>query len=335
MAKGLIFLPIFAILALVALAPWVAAHSPLFPEENHSLATAKQIEDMEKSFAIYHELEAEEASYYKFEMKEGDRISLQLLTPDSPARTEFLPGLALLGPGILENDSLPAFVEVPSGYGKLVEQGDSTAEGELEPFTPGPIFDLARVDVLAPEDGLYYAVVFSGEVGGNYALAVGYVEGFTFEEIVLLPMNLILIYQWEGQELWEALLPYLSVFLLGGMAAIYGYTRVKRPSSLAQWAALISALAFFGSSASVLYQLAFSFMGVEPSFTVLLSISFMAIYLLLGILMARFAYRKAGRTAPVTRLILVAISLIGIALWGGIYIGPAFALLAALLPSKE
>ncbi|MDD1747882.1 MAG: hypothetical protein LUQ16_08980, partial [Methanomassiliicoccales archaeon] len=160
-------LPLLLAIALIATTP-ALAHSPSFPEDNHSLATAMTVSDPAKSRAIYHELETEEAAYFKFQVEAGDRIFLQILTPVSPAQG-FVPGLSLLLPGAGSNGTLPSFVDVPAGYHAMVVPGNASKEGELEPFTPGPIFILAEIDTVAPVDGTYYAVVFSNDQGGNYA----------------------------------------------------------------------------------------------------------------------------------------------------------------------
>lgn len=307
------------------------AHSPLFPSENHSIADAKLIEDPAKSFAIYHGLEGQEAAYYKFDMKSGGRILLQVLIPTSP-EDGFVPGLALLIPGTELDASVPPFVEVPTGYGAIVALGNAGAEGELEPFSPGPVFMLAEIDVIAPDDGTYYALVFSNEVGGNYAIAVGYVEGFTAEEILLLPLSLLTIYQWEGQELWMVLLPYILVVATGLILAVCGYRRMGKPDRTVKWLAMLSSLAFLGSTANILAQLLFTFARVPLSSPVIVSLLFAFAYLALGLVGARFAYKRGKNLDLSARVIFLSIALVGFVMWGGFYIGPALALVIAISP---
>src|SRR3972149_1766123 len=51
------------------------AHSPVFSEEHHSIATAYWIADPPKSWAVYAQLEHENSGdYYSFELRKGDRI---------------------------------------------------------------------------------------------------------------------------------------------------------------------------------------------------------------------------------------------------------------------
>lgn len=318
------------IIMVLAIAAPVDAHSPLFPAENHSIDTAMVIEEPARSFAIYHDLQSDEASYYQFQMNAGDRILLQVLTPISPDES-FVPSLALLAPSAGPDVGLPSFVEVPAGYHAMVAPGDPDAEGELEPFTPGPIFILAEIDIDAPVDGTYYAVVYSNDQGGNYAFVIGYLEGFTAGEMLSLPLSLLTIYQWEVQQLWQALLPYILVFALGLALAYYGYRKMGKPDSWLKWLAVISSLAFIGSTVSVIAQLAFSFTRVPVSSTAVLSLLFALAYLIMGLMLARFAYKRKQLSLG-NRVVFVAIGIIGLAMWGGFYIGPILALVVALAP---
>jgi hypothetical protein len=318
---------VFMVLAIAAPAE---AHSPLFPQENHSIDTAMVIEEPAKSFAIYHELQSQEAGYYQFNMRAGERIFVQVLVPVSPGEG-FVPSIALLIPGAGINDELPTFVEVPAGYHSIASPGNPAAKGELEPFTPGPIFILAEIDVEATMDGTYYAVVYSNDQGGNYAFVIGYVEGFTAGEILSLPLNLLTIYQWEGQQLWQALLPYVLVFILGLLLVYYGHRKMEKPNTWVKWLAAISALAFFGSTVSVLAQLGFSFTRVPISPQVWLSLGFAAAYLIMGLVMARFAYKRKELSLRL-RVVFALIGIIGLTMWGGFYIGPILAFVVALAP---
>jgi len=288
------------------------------------------IDDPAKSFAVYYELQSDEAGYYEFQMKAGDRIFLQIFIPDSPQQG-FVPGLALLVPSPGSNDALPSFVEVPAGYHSVVAPGDPNALGELEPFTPGPVFILAEIDIDAAVDGTYYAVVYSNDQGGSYAIAIGYVEGFTAGEILSLPINLLTIYQWEGQQLWEAILPYIMVFAIGLALAYYGYRKMGKPDSWVKWLAVISSLAFLGSTVNVLAQLAFSFTRVPISSSVAFSLLFALAYLIMGLVLGRFAFKRKELSLGY-RLAFIAIGIIGLTMWGGFYIGPILALVIALAP---
>jgi hypothetical protein len=325
------FIALLLLGVLVFSAVGAFAHSPLFPAENHSIASATFVERPAKSFAIYHELEAQQAAYYEFRMSSGERIYLQTLTP-APPIDGFVPGLALLLPNTDDRQPLPSFIEVPSGYGSLVAQGDENAEGELEPFSPGPIFMTSEIDVVAPVNGTYYAVVFSGQAGGSYALALGYLEEFTLLEIFFLPLSLLTIYQWEGQDLASVLMPYAVVFVVGIIVSLYWRRKTGRPNTAAKWLAVISGLAFLGSTSNILAQLGFSFTRVPLTSSVVVSLIFAFAYLVLGLLAMRFALKSGMDASRGTRALFLVIGIVGLMMWGGIYLGPILALVIALAP---
>ncbi len=328
MRRTAIVTSLVLLVVVVGIATPASAHSPLFPQGNNSLETAMVIDDPAKSWAIYHQLESDQADYYQMVFSAGDRIYLQTLTPSAPG---FLPDLALLMPGPGPSDDLPSFVQVPTGYHAIVVPGDPAAEGELEPFTPGPAFMLATIDINATQDGTYYAVVFSGEQGGSYAIAIGYIEGFTAGEILSLPVDLVTIYQWEGQPLWLAILPYVLVFVVGFILAFYWYKKTERPNTWVKGLALIASLAFFGSTANIIMQLAFAFTMVPISSQVWLSLGFAAAYLIMGVLLMRFAYKRSEITLA-WRVGFILIGIIGLTMWGGFYVGPLLSLVVGLAP---
>ena len=67
---------IVILMAILVLAPATAvlAHSPVFPEENHSPLTAYEISDPDKSWAIYTVLEHQGVDYYRFMRASGEKI---------------------------------------------------------------------------------------------------------------------------------------------------------------------------------------------------------------------------------------------------------------------
>jgi hypothetical protein len=102
-------IPFFTILpAILVLVPAtsVLAHSPVFPGENHSPSTAYEINDPDKSWAIYTALEREIVDYYRFTRVSGEKIQISLIVPESPIDAGFIPSFALLGPGIIPDEHL-------------------------------------------------------------------------------------------------------------------------------------------------------------------------------------------------------------------------------------
>jgi len=310
------------------------AHSPLFPEENHSLATAYQISDAAKSWATYTVLDhPDKGAYYKFTMSSGDKINVSLITPDSPSNSGFLPSFALLVPGLAPNNSVPAYIEIPIGYGTIVVNGTDPGQATYEAFSPGWFYELASLTMNAPKDGTYYVVVFdNAHKSGNYGLPVGYIEEFTPREIVMVPYNVHVVYAWEGQNQFVTLLPIILILIVGGIMLYWRSKQGMAPKGISKWLAAFAGLAFLGSAASTIYQmlLAFSVTGAkgEAVFTLL----FVTISIVLGVPTLMYAVRDKPTLTPWRRAALIVIGMIALFGWSGLYFGPALAILAALLP---
>ena len=324
---------LIAALVLVPVAT-ALAHSPVFPEDNHSLATAYQIDDPAKSWATYTALDhPDRGDYYKFTMSSGDKITISLLTPDSPSNSGFLPSFALLVPGLAQNNSVAAYIEVPDGYGTIVVNGTDPGQATYEAFSPGWFYELASLTMNAPKDGTYYVVVFdNAHKSGNYGLPVGYIEEFTPIEIVMVPYNVHVVYAWEGQNQFVTLLPIILILIVGGIMLYWRSKQGMAPKGISKWLAAFAGLAFLGSAASTIYQmlLAFSVTGAkgEAVFTLL----FVTISIVLGVPTLMYAVRDKPTLTPWRRAALIVIGMIALFGWSGLYFGPALAILAALLP---
>jgi len=199
-------------LALLFLIHAASAHAPLIAESGGNISTAMHIDDPSKSWAIYGTIPAGGVQYYSFSFARGDRISLELI--GAPLDRMFLPGFALIGPGLAAEGRLPQAVEVPAGNFAIAVNGTAPPGATYEPFAPGSFYRLGSIDLAAPENGTYYAAVYS-ETAGNYALAVGYREAFTLEEWIMLRTRLTSYYRWEGQGIPEIIGPMMAI-LLGG-----------------------------------------------------------------------------------------------------------------------
>jgi len=337
------FTPIILIAALVFAPATIAlAHSPVFPEDNHSPATAYQINDPAKSWAIYNALEHDSGDYYKFTVSRGDRIQLSLLVPDSPSTSGFLPSFALLVPDLTQKDSLPAYVEVPAGYGTIVVNGTDPGQATYEAFSPGWFYEVGNLNINAPTDGTYLVVVFNHthnddthnntHDAANYGLVVGYIESFTPLELIMVPYSAQEIYRWEGQNQFIALLPIILTLIIGGVILYWRSQRDRAPQGVSKWLAAFAGLAFLGSAVSIIYQvlLAFNVTGVTGEALITL------ILIIISIILALFTFMYAIRSKPTLtlwrRVVLIVIGIIALFLWSGLYIGPALVISAALVP---
>jgi hypothetical protein len=99
-----------------------------------------------------------------------------------------------------------------SGAGAMVITGTLPGKPTYEPFSPQPVYEVARFNVTIPEDGDYYLAVYGPEAG-EYSLAPGFLEQFTLSEWLLIPFSVISIYLWEGQSLSLIFAPFLIIVL--------------------------------------------------------------------------------------------------------------------------
>lgn len=319
------------IILCIFLIPIAQAHAPLKPGENEDIDTASLIPDPTKSWAIYSELhEGEEAQYYRFDIEEGQRIHITLFIPAKPAERGFLPGFVLMGPGISTQNETPDFVEVPAGAGTLAIEGQMPDQAIYEPFSPSSFYQLADLRLDAPASGTYYIAVYDPSRGGNYGLAVGDREDFTLLEWILIPINQISIYQWEGQSLGFIFAPMIAVVVIGLLLMIW--RRGDRSiHDLFYWVGSIAGLFFLGTGATVITQIAYNLARVPLGPEIVVTLLLAVIPILLGIVTLRIA---SGRVDVRRRALLFILGVIAIFAWAGLLVGPALAMIASILPSR-
>lgn len=316
-----------ALLALLWLTFTASAHVPLIPEGNDNLSSATPIGDPAKSWAAYGMLEPHRPQYYGFYVKQGERISLSLLSSTNPQENDFRPGMALMGPGIASEGALPGFVNLPEGYGALAVEGVGPEEAFYEPFGPGSYYRQAELNISAPESGIYYVAAYSSSPG-HYSLVIGYREEFGFMERIINPLRMISVYRWEGQSLTTVLMPWIVAFAIGALIVIRGRRRTLYMS-----AGILAAFLFIGTSASILSQMIFSLIhapatGQEMALTLLLAL----VPALLGVLALRLARGEAG---ILQRSLLAVIGTITLLIGAGLILGPILAVAASVLPSRH
>jgi hypothetical protein len=314
---------------LAAVTAIVTAHAPISVGSNEDLANATVFLDPEKSYVLYTELhEGGEAQYYRFPLTSGQRLygSLQVPGPDS-----MVPDLAIIGPGVPPSGDVPAFVQVPLGSGAAVIPGESPGMPSYEPFTPQPIYKVARFNVTVPQDGDYYVAVYGPE-GGKYSLAPGYVEEFTVDEWLMIPWSVISIHLWEGQSPAFIFAP-LVVVAIGGLALFVLYRRRRSPlPDLPGWLILVAGLLYLGGAAMTALQVVQAVQRTGYTPEVLLTLAFIAGPVILGIYAVSMGLRSPGTDPSLwygVKMILV--GLLGLLLWAGLLVGPVLAIAAGIL----
>jgi hypothetical protein len=309
-------LPIFICVA-------AQAHVPVISGGQEELSAATPISDIEKSWAIYSFLNRGQPQYYSFYAEKDQRIYLSLLASTNPREEGFQPSMALLGPALREAGGLPEEVEVPPGYGYLAVEGSRGKTATYEPFGPSSYLHLAEIDLLAPEDGRYYVVLY-GNQSGHYSLAVGFLEKSGFAERIAAPIMLLYVYRWEGQSPLTILMPWIAAALAGAVIVLNGLKRTPF-----YCAGTMAALLFIGTSASVLAQTVYNLTRAPYGLEVAISLALALIPAVLGVIALRLSRGEAG---ILQRSILAAVGTLGLLAGSGLIVGPVLALVASMLP---
>jgi hypothetical protein len=327
--KALNLLYLFLVILLLAGTGIVSAHAPLSVGSNEDIANATPISNPEKSFVIYTELhESREAQYYHFPMQKGGNLygSLQVPGPDS-----MVPNIVIIGPGIESTGNVPPFIEIPAGSGSMVIQGKSPGKPSYEPFSPQPIYEVARFNVTVPRDGDYYIAVY-GLSGGKYSLAPGFLEQFTPSEWLLIPWSVVSIHLWEGQSPWGVFVPMILI-VIGGLVLIGIYRRqLGLYQDPVRWMVLISGLLYLGGAAMTALQIIHAVQVTGYTNEVILTLMFIAGPIILGIFAIMEGIRKPQPDSLLRSGIkMVVIGLFGLLVWAGLIIGSVLALISGIL----
>ncbi len=316
----------------------VFAHVPVFDGEGKSPEEAIYVEDPLKSRVLYGELSGGgDVRYYSFEMEEGERILLGLIVPVEPQRRGF-PDLVLIGPGLAgEADSpdaaeLPGTVEIPEGNGTLVVSGSRPKSATYEGFTPSAFYSLARLDLEAPENGTYYAAVNSPPGGGNYGVVLGYLETFSLMEWLLIPLNQVRIYRWEGQSLLFIFSPLLFTLAMGFLLILRTKADVVDYDP-GRWSGVVAGLLFLGTGISFLFQMLLSLnkSTYTPEIIITLFLGFAHLGLGAATVVLSLRGREFGKQRARETLYYLVLGLGGFLLWAGWIVGPFLALEAGLI----
>jgi hypothetical protein len=318
------------ILLIVALSTAASAHVPIAGGENDHLEDALVVEDPTKSWVVYDRLDAGgTAKYYRFEMGEGEELRLSVFTPE---KTEFSPGIVVMGPGIAPTGTLPPFVEVPAGEGAAVIPGQAPEETEFEPFTPAALYPGAATSLPVPAAGTYHVAVFEPDEGGAFGLVVGFREEFSVPEFLLVPFAVIGIHRWEGQPLAFILAPLICTLLAGfgllGWKMRAGDIAIRGPFG---WLAVSAGLFYVGTGLILLLQISVALEKTGPDPAAVLPLVYVFIAVILGSIAIRTGLADDGRGSRRGGLYMVFLGVLGLFAWAGLLIGPVLALAAGIL----
>ena len=358
MKRGIVwFSGIFLLVVTYFLSAPALAHVPIFGGEGKSIETAIQIEDPSKSRVFYGELGSGDFRYYGFNAEKGERIVLGLTIPVEDGNKGFTPHLVLIGPGLKDEGKVPDKLEVPEGYGAKVLSYNLPESPVYEGFTPSAFYSPVKLDIKAPESGIYYVVVGAAQETdlregenviygkglqekeipreGNYGLILGYRETFTLKEWLSIPLSQIKIYHWEGQSLFLILTP-LALTLAAGLLSIFLKRETVAEYSPARISGMLAGLFFLGTGVTYIFQMLISLSKSSYSSEIGITLILILLSIGLGIIAIALILRNEnyGKRSARKRLYFFGLGIFGLLFWAGWFIGPFLAFEAALLPWK-
>ncbi len=331
--RGLII--ILGFIVAFAFIQTTAAHVPLFMEGGHSLDEAVPIENPIKSWVIYSLIhEAAEPHYFYFDMPAGEHIRLMLLVTVPDGNLGFRPRLALMGNGLTNLSTAPDYLEIPSGAQVMILE-PSTPHPEYEGFTPTSFYQLYDLDLVAPTTGRYFLAYYEPNMPGNFAIAFGYQEIFSFTEWVTVPLTVITTHLWNRQSLVTLLVPVLLSLIIGLGLIFWRYPNLRSTKHLITWSGLLTGLLFLASGIFLLYQMGLALLLVPANFQIAITLIFAALPLLFGGLTLRSFLSTDWQNQPRQLLLLYALAILSLFLWAGWILGPILLLITATIPSIQ
>jgi hypothetical protein len=148
-----------------------------------------------QSKAFYAWLEsATDVDYFQFEVTNPVRIYTQAIVPMCPGYEQFLPWLAVIGPGLPPpTEALPAGYTLPPGYGAIVVPNVTPGQPRdtfYEPFGGKYYYDAPLFDQVVSTPGMWSIIYYdlTGDVG-DYVGVVGIEERFRPADIIRSLIN--------------------------------------------------------------------------------------------------------------------------------------------------
>ena len=336
--KRKIIISITALIVIFFLAiPLVMAHVPLGTGDNESIGKATAIPDPTKSLALFSQLNSDgDPQYYTFNIKTGQKIHVTMYKSMRPEEANFTPRLVIIGPDVAAQSNIPTRISVPLGSNaRLVTQTQPTPT--YEPFSPSTFIGLADETIVAPAPGTYYLVVYEQSnllTGGHYGVAIGDRETYMVEEWVLIPLNLMTIYQWEGQSLALVLTPMIATLIVGISFVTWRFKKQCNLANPQAWLGAIAGLTFIGTGATTLYQMLVTAMHVAMGPEALITLIFAIVPLAIGLITLMLSVKISDKSNMKKRIYYVILGIAALFMWAGLIIGPVIAILASVIPTS-
>jgi hypothetical protein len=319
------------------LVPLAMAHAPLGTGDNESIDKATVIPDPTKSWALYSALNSDgDAQYYTFNITSGQKLHVTMYKSMRPDDVSFTPRLVIIGPDVAAQGNIPSKITVPPGSNvRLANQTEP--QPTYEPFSPSTFIGLADETLENPSPGKYYVVVYEQSdtpKGGNYGLAIGDRETYTVDEWILIPFNLMSIYQWEGQSLALILAPMIAALVVGIIFTAWRFKKQGNLVSPMAWLGAVAGITFVGTAATTLYQMLAAATHVAVGAEALITLIFAIIPLALGLTAIRLSLKNSHKASVKKRIYHVILGVAALFMWAGLIIGPILAIVASIVPSN-
>ena len=166
------------------LVPWpVRAHETFSEEKDYSLEAPFVVADsIENAKAVYARLEPPtEVDVYTFVVAKPVHVHARAFVPLVPGLEQFLPSLAVVGPGLPVTKEKVPFT-IPAGYGAVVVKNTPPGKKRpvfYEPFSGTEYYDAPAFDQKATIPGTWYVYYWDPYgMGGDYVAILGFRERF-------------------------------------------------------------------------------------------------------------------------------------------------------------
>ncbi len=97
---------------------------------------------------------------------------------------------------------------------------------------------------------------------------------------------------------------------------------------------VVAGLFYLGSGLMLLMQMLFALYGTLFNGSVVLTIIFIALPLVLGYVLLRKTIRGEGSLSKRDRISFLVLGLVGLFTWSGLLLGPSLAIVAGILPNR-
>ncbi len=320
---------IFGVLLTLFFLPTTAmAHIPI-GGGGESLDTATEVIRPLKSWVAYTELhEGEEPHYFKANYSVGERIDIRLIIPMELMETDFRPILVIMGPGLTNQSTPPEYLEIPDGAGVMVFDAE-TEFTEFEGFVPSSMLLVADVDFPAPETATYYFAIYEPDSGERYSIVFGHLEEYTILEWISVPLNIVMVHTWEGQDSFEIFAPYIAAFMIGLGLLLYRRPSLHTDVHPLNLVGIVGSLMIGATSFSIVQNLIIALLGAPVNGLIIVTILVILTSLLGAFFGTRILVKEEISRKDVVTLLVV--SILSLTLWAGYIVGPCLVIIAGLI----